>query len=83
MFWISKHITMCTGCGFGKGLNKAGNIIKGFAASGLNVNNALSAERMNLCRICKHQKRGWCNECGCNLDAKTRVKEEICPIGKW
>jgi len=24
-----------------------------------------------------------CNVCGCNVMAKTRVKEEECPIGKW
>jgi len=32
---------------------------------------------------CSYNKKGVCSLCGCNLEAKTRVKSEFCDIGKW
>ena len=28
-------------------------------------------------------KHGYKHGCGCRLDAKTRLKNEKCPVGKW
>lgn len=41
--------------------------------------------RMNLCNGCeffiKDVKR--CTQCGCFMEAKTRLKKAFCPIHKW
>ena len=45
--------------------------------------------RRGMCRRCEHGGAGrlttWtrCNECGCNIAAKTVIGAEACCRGKW
>jgi hypothetical protein len=33
--------------------------------------------------IIDYPKEGFKNGCGCRLEASTRTKDKICPLGKW
>lgn len=39
--------------------------------------------RRDTCQSCDLNDFGRCMSCGCYLWAKTRLKKESCPIGKW
>ena len=49
------------------------------------VENEMSESRMSICRECPeyisltHQ----CKECGCIMNAKTKLPNAECPLGKW
>jgi hypothetical protein len=47
--------------------------------------NALSETRTPICNLCQHRNKllNVCNECGCFLPAKTRVKDAQCPHDYW
>jgi hypothetical protein len=47
--------------------------------------NLLSETRLPVCMHCQHRNKhlNVCNECGCFLPAKTRVKDEQCPHNYW
>lgn len=63
------------------------NIIKGWYYKIFNKKNKLAEYRLNICDNCPnkvHTPLGEaCNECGCILDAKTRVIDEKCDMNKW
>lgn len=40
-------------------------------------------ERLEICKLCEHNKLGICDLCGCVLKAKTKAEDEVCSIGKW
>lgn len=44
---------------------------------------ALSKNRMDICKVCPHNYNGVCDLCGCPLKSKTRAPEEMCPLAKW
>jgi hypothetical protein len=63
---------------------QVGHIVKGFGYLAGGINNELSAERMKICKACPELRNGLsCNICGCVVEAKTRLNDESCPIGKW
>lgn len=66
---------------------KAKRIVKGHFKNAFGIDRKLSTKRMIICHDCDRRmwKQGvsWCKECYCFLPAKTKVKEEICPLGKW
>jgi len=41
--------------------------------------------RMEICRKCEFfkKKTGQCQQCGCFMIVKTKLKNLNCPIGKW
>lgn len=39
--------------------------------------------RIKICRECDRYKAFFCKECGCFMPAKTRMKNQRCPLGKW
>ena len=41
--------------------------------------------RMAYCNACEHYNASTtqCNQCGCFMSAKARLKHGSCPIGKW
>lgn len=43
----------------------------------------LAEKRLLICNDCKNRNNNRCELCGCNLAAKTLVKESECPINKW
>lgn len=57
----------------------------------------MSDLRFADCLLCAHTPRPndtntkgpglrdnkYCNACGCDMEAKTTVKEATCPIGRW
>lgn len=56
----------------------------------LNRNTEYSSEeesdaRYSLCKACPKFNPGvkTCQECGCFMPAKTRLKLATCPLGKW
>jgi len=44
-----------------------------------------SNDRMSICLSCPHlsTKIYQCDECGCFMKAKTKLKNAKCPLGKW
>lgn len=64
------------------------HIIKGWYYKFRGINLELMEQRMEQCKKCSEilyltKNISECNICGCFLDAKTRVKEEKCPLNKW
>jgi hypothetical protein len=43
----------------------------------------LAQKRLIICDDCEKRIDNKCKVCGCNLAAKTLVKESECPIKKW
>jgi hypothetical protein len=46
------------------------------------ADDAVIESRRAICQACRPDK-GVCDKCGCLIAAKTRLKGEQCPIGKW
>lgn len=48
-------------------------------------NEELANERYNICLSCPEliQLTKQCKKCGCFMAVKTKLKEAVCPIGKW
>ena len=55
----------------------------------LNSNNHadedLVGKRWNICEVCPQllKATNQCKECGCFMKLKTKLKEAVCPLGKW
>ena len=41
------------------------------------------AERLTICSTCEWHDDGMCDACGCFLELKATVKDEVCPLDKW
>lgn len=42
------------------------------------------AERISICKSCPELNRlNMCKQCGCFMPAKVRLKQSVCPLGKW
>jgi hypothetical protein len=57
-----------------------------------NVHDEVKESRRNECRACEFSEKKdfggtvkvrLCSKCGCYIAAKTKLKDEKCPIGKW
>lgn len=67
---------------------KLRNIIKGWYYNLFNKNEELARKRISICKKCKscvhiEMLGDICDECGCVLEAKARVKDEQCELNKW
>ena len=67
---------------------KIQSILKGWYYKIFNKNSDLSRKRMAICKKCHSRVHidivgDICDECGCVLSAKTRVKDEKCELNKW
>lgn len=60
-----------------------GSIILGWWYWITNANNKLAKERLSVCAVCPIRKGMLCGDCGCVLQAKARLEEEVCPKGFW
>lgn len=60
----------------------AGGVLHG---EGLLVTEQIYNERMSVCNGCEffRQEDKRCSQCGCFMEAKTRLKKTYCPIHKW
>lgn len=60
----------------------AANAAKGVDQS---VPEAVAKQRQDICNDCEHRIKvtNQCSECGCFLAAKTKFKQESCPLQKW
>lgn len=68
-----------------KGAKSLFNIAKN-AAKGIDqsVPKEVEKERISLCNGCdKLTRTRQCAECLCFVDAKTKFKQEECPLKKW
>jgi ribosomal protein L32 len=45
----------------------------------------IQEKRMVICKSCPEYIRltHQCKKCGCFMDAKTKLADAVCPIGKW
>lgn len=64
------------------------NIFIGWYNKIFKKNNNLYNQRIVICNQCDSKlqltkNEAICKECGCVLDAKLRVKDEICLLNKW
>lgn len=64
-------------------MKKIGRIILGWWYWITNQNNELARKRLAHCLYCPFREGLICGECGCNLQAKTRLPEEECPKKIW
>lgn len=68
-------------------IKKIWHIIKGWWYKIFKEEQDLVDARLPICNACEHRVQtslgDACGECGCILDAKTRVKEAHCDLGKW
>lgn len=68
-------------------VKKVWNIIKGWFFKIFKKKQDLASERLTICNTCIHRVEtslGYaCEQCGCILDAKTRVEDEHCDLDKW
>lgn len=67
-------------------LGTATDVVKGVVhGDGVLVTEEIYNTRMSICDGCeffrKEDKR--CSQCGCFMEAKTRLKKTFCPIHKW
>ena len=47
------------------------------------VEKGVYAERLATCQVCELRNGEVCGECGCNIEAKTKLAGEQCPVNKW
>lgn len=40
-------------------------------------------ERISICASCDANMFGICAKCGCIIQAKIRIANASCPLGKW
>lgn len=68
-------------------LKKLKNIFLGTYRNIFNEKEDLAKQRYKICITCSHNKfyKGFaiCDLCGCILNSKIRVDDEICPENKW
>lgn len=67
-------------------LGSAKDVLSGIVhGEGALVTEEVYVTRMSLCNVCeffrKDDKR--CTQCGCFMEAKTRLKKTYCPVHKW
>jgi hypothetical protein len=45
----------------------------------------LSEKRYEICEVCPRffKITKQCKECGCFMAIKTKLREAVCPLGKW
>lgn len=63
------------------------NIVIGWYYKIFKKKNNLANYRLKICSKCPNKTHtplgDACKECGCILDAKTRVLDEVCDMNKW
>lgn len=68
-------------------IQKIKHIIIGWIFKIFSLENDLASVRLAICNQCTNKIKtslgDACNECGCILDAKTRVADEHCDLDKW
>ena len=68
-------------------IKKVWNIIKGWFYKLFKKKQNLADIRLAICNTCEHRTEtslgNACSQCGCILDAKTRVEDEHCDLDKW
>ncbi len=49
------------------------------------VPDEVKEKRFNMCKECPFfiNMTGTCKKCGCFMDAKTKLSNASCPVGKW
>ncbi|NBW08720.1 MAG: hypothetical protein EBR82_11920 [Caulobacteraceae bacterium] len=49
------------------------------------VTDEVASARMSICMDCPELIKATkqCKQCGCFMNAKTKLEQSACPIGKW
>jgi hypothetical protein len=68
-------------------VTKTKHIAVGFVRLARGTKYEFTDDRVRACRECPDNywlgRSLWCRICKCFVPAKARVKEEMCPLGKW
>jgi hypothetical protein len=68
-------------------IKKIWRIIKGWFYKLFKKKQDIANPRLKICNTCEHNVEtslgNACAQCGCILDAKTRVEDEHCDLDKW
>lgn len=63
------------------------NIITGWYRKLRKIETSNSEARLKICKSCPNKvKLGdlyFCEACGCEIEAKSKVEDEKCLLGKW
>lgn len=72
----------CVSCGRSSVVKGASGLIRSTLNIGIAADEVV-AERRRSCESCDRWDHGRCGECGCYTHAKTRLRSESCPLGRW
>ena len=68
-------------------IKKIWRVIKGWFYKIFKKKQDIAGPRLAICNVCEHNVEtslgNACSQCGCILDAKTRVEDEHCDLDKW
>ena len=64
-------------------MRKLYNIAKGWFIFLFYKRSQMSKTRLAICWDCPYRLGVFCNDCGCELHAKSEIEEEECPKGFW
>jgi hypothetical protein len=58
---------------------------KEFVQDNFLVEKEVADKRYEICKSCDRffKFTNQCKECGCVMRAKTKIKGQVCPLGKW
>lgn len=76
--------TSCSSCGKKKRIKTFSEAVKNFVLDGAQLTSKEELKnRESVCESCPFLNGQMCNDCGCLLPAKRRMRLEQCPVGKW
>jgi len=64
-------------------MRKIISIVLGWWFWATNRNNEMARARLLVCAKCPDRKWFVCGICTCVLQAKSRIKDEECPMNRW
>ena len=49
----------------------------------IKADQALYEERLSVCKECDYLQEGMCRACGCFVELRAVIKNNVCSYGKW
>lgn len=49
----------------------------------IRVENVVYEQRLAVCKNCDYLVEGMCGACGCFVELRAAIRENVCPYKKW
>ncbi len=49
----------------------------------IKADQALYEERLSVCKACDYLEAGMCRACGCFVELRAVIRDNVCSYGKW